>query len=212
MIVVIGSTCLLGDGADAVPDGLAGRLALAAAEAGASVELIAKVGDDPAGDALLIALARAGVGHVAVLRDPVHPTVRRSEAGDVAVDVVALDETPSTHLAEPRPGPELDVDDVGLALRYLTEFGVVVAIHPTPGIVSEVAAAATWGGAHLVVVTRAGDVVATGIPAGSLVLEAADDGVNDSSIGSRLGIYAAAVDGGVPPGDAYADLIAESPG
>lgn len=211
MIVVIGSTYLLGDGTDAVPGGLAGRLVVAAAGAGAAVELIAKVGDDPAGDALLIALANAGVGHVAVLRDPVHPTTARSGSDDLDVDAVDREVPPDPGGKEPRPGPELDVDDVGLALRYLTEFRVVVAIHPTPAIAAEVAAAATWGTAHLVVVTRPGDPAPTGIPVGSVVLEAADDIGGDSAIGSRLGVYAAAVDAGTEPGIAYADLTAEAP-
>ena len=43
---------------------------MAAAAPRAAVEIVGRVGDDPDGDALMIALARAGVGHVAVLRDP----------------------------------------------------------------------------------------------------------------------------------------------
>ncbi len=211
MIVVIGSTYLRGDGPDAVPDGLAGRLVLAAARAGATVELIAKLGDDPAGDALLIALAQAGVGHVAVLRDPVHPTARRPAVDEVGADSLGDDTASGPWTVEPAQAPDLDADDVGLALRYLTEFRVVVAIHPTAGITGEAAAAAAWGNAHLVIVTRPGDATPSGIPAGSVVLEATDDGVEDSSIGSRLGIYAAAVDGGTAPGDAFADLIADAP-
>jgi hypothetical protein len=38
------------------------------------VELIAKLGDDAAGDELLFALTRAGVGHAAMLRDPARAT------------------------------------------------------------------------------------------------------------------------------------------
>lgn len=211
MIVVIGSVFLRGNGPDAVPDGLAGRLVLSAAGAGATVELIAKIGDDPAGDALLIALARAGVGHVAILRDPVHPTARRSGTQEAVVDPIDGGDAPAPWAVEPGLAPALDVDDVGLALRYLTEFRVVVAVHPTDGIAEEVAAAAAWGNAHLVIVTRPGDAAPTGIPAGSVVLEAMDDGVGDSSIGSRLGVYAAAVDGGTALGDAFAELTAEPP-
>jgi hypothetical protein len=211
VIVVIGSTYLRGDGPDAVPDGLAGRLVLAAASAGAAVELIAKLGDDPAGDAVLIALARAGVGHVAVLRDPVHPTAQRPVIEEVIADPIEGGEAPATWTVEPGLAPDLDADDVGLALRYLTEFRVVVAVHPTAGITREVAAAAAWGNAHLLIVTRPGDPAPTAIPAGSVVLEATDDGVEDSSIGSRLGVYAAAVDRGAAPGDAFAALTAEGP-
>ncbi len=214
MIVVIGSTYLRGDGPDAGPDGLAGRLALAAARAGAAVELIAKVGDDPVGDALLIALARSGVGHVAVLRDATHRTARRPAPEDLDVDVdvdaLARDET-APWAVEPGEAPELDIEDVGLALRYLTEFRVVVAIHPTPGIAAEAAAAAAWGSAHLMIVMRPGDPAPTGMPPGSMVLAATDDRVEESSIGSRLGVYAAAVDAGTEPSIAYAELTAEAP-
>ena len=105
-------------------------IVLAAAGAGATVELIAKLGDDPAGDALLIALARAGVGHVAVLRDPVHPTAQRPVVEEVVVDPIEGGEAPAPWTVDPALAPALDVDDVGLALRYLTEFRVVVAIHP----------------------------------------------------------------------------------
>ena len=73
------------------------------------------------------------------------------------------------------------------------------------------AAAAAWGNAHLVIVTRPGDAAPPGIPPGSVVLEAADDGVEDSSIGSRIGVYAAAVDRGTAPGDAFADLTGGPP-
>ena len=38
------------------------------------MEIVARAGDDATGDALMIALSRAGIGHVAVLRDPSHPT------------------------------------------------------------------------------------------------------------------------------------------
>lgn len=215
MIVVIGATYLRGDGPDAVPDGLAGRLAVAAASSGAAVELIAKVGDDRVGDALLIALARFGVGHVAVLRDPTHPTARRPGSADLDAEVDVEPPEPAGSAApwvvEPGQAPELDIEDVGLALRYLTEFRVVVAIHPSPGIAGEAASAAAWGSAHLVIVMRPGDPPPTGIPVGAVVLEATEDAAGDSAIGSRLGAYAAAVDAGTAPSDAYAALTAEPP-
>jgi hypothetical protein len=75
MIVVIG---LPAYGSSAVGEGTAGGLAVdvaAAASAGGSkVELVGKVGDDGAGDAVVLALGRLGVGHAALLRDPARPT------------------------------------------------------------------------------------------------------------------------------------------
>ena len=38
------------------------------------VQLVGRVGEDPAGEATLLALARDGIGHVATLRDPARPT------------------------------------------------------------------------------------------------------------------------------------------
>jgi hypothetical protein len=48
----------------------AGAIAARAAADGATVEAIATIADDPAGDAILLALAKAGVRHAAVLRTP----------------------------------------------------------------------------------------------------------------------------------------------
>ena len=45
-------------------------VAMAVAAAGGRVELVGSVGDDAAGDAVAIGLARAGVGHAALLRIP----------------------------------------------------------------------------------------------------------------------------------------------
>lgn len=77
MIAVIGSVALRGTGSDATAAGLAASIVVEAARSESRVELIGKVGDDPAGDAVLIALNRLGVGHVAILRDAAHPTPDR---------------------------------------------------------------------------------------------------------------------------------------
>src|SRR6476659_9387671 len=137
MIVVIGAMSLRGD----EPDGLAARTAAAAAKDGSRVELISKVGDDPTGDALLLALARANVGHVAVLRDTAFPTERSPELDDVALD---------TGPGSPRDRrPTLDAADVGLALRYLGDYRVAFAVHPSPDVLAEASAASRWMGARL---------------------------------------------------------------
>lgn len=204
--MVIGSVHLCGDGSEAAPDGLAGRVAVGAAASGAGVELIAKVGDDPAGDALLLALARAGVGHVAVLRDAAHPTARRAAAEDSAID----DGEPAVAwtVALSR-APVLDAADVGLALRYLTDYRVIVVVHPAPGVVAEAITAAVWAGAHLVLVDHPDDAPPGDLPPGSLVLGVTDGPDDGSAIGARLGAYAAAVDRGQDPAAAFAGLTAD---
>ncbi|HYO43402.1 MAG TPA: hypothetical protein VES19_09410, partial [Candidatus Limnocylindrales bacterium] len=62
MIVVLGSLAWREAPAPS-PVGRAPEIAMAAAARGAQVEVVGRVGDDRAGDALVIALAGAGVGH-----------------------------------------------------------------------------------------------------------------------------------------------------
>ena len=54
--------------------GMGARVALAAAAAGRSVQFVGRTGDDPTADAIVLDLARGGVGHVALLRDPARAT------------------------------------------------------------------------------------------------------------------------------------------
>ncbi len=85
MIVVVGNPVWRA----AEPAGPAGRacdIAVEAARRGTSVELVGRTGDDPAGDALLLALGRAGVGHVAMLRDPSRATPIAAPAAEDAED------------------------------------------------------------------------------------------------------------------------------
>ena len=198
MIVVIGAAVLRGE----APDGLAARAALAAAAAGTAVELITKVGDDPAGDALLLALARAKVGHVAVLRDPAFATGQRSPTDDVAPDDIPA--------SPPPPGaPILEPADVGLALRYLTEYRAIVVVHPTTSaLLAEAADAARWGGAHLVVVVATGDETPPGLPDDALVLAADPEGDDADGLGERLGRYVAAIDRGEASAEAFREFVA----
>ncbi len=203
MIVVIGSTDLRGDGLDAVADGLAGRIATAAAADGAAVELITKVGDEPIGDALMLALARAGVGHVAVLRDAAHATTRRPASDESPADIDADADPPD---GGETAGLALESADVDLALQYLADYRVVIAVHPTTAIASEAAAASAWAGAHLILVNLPGAEVTPDLAPTALVLEVSAELGVDSAIGARLGSYAAAVDRGDAPDRAYVTL------
>ena len=71
VIVVIGDPILHPfDGhAPALAGGPAAAIARACVLAGATVQLAGKVGDDPAGDEVLLSLNRDGIGHVALLRN-----------------------------------------------------------------------------------------------------------------------------------------------
>lgn len=219
MIVVIGALGLRGSIEEAEPDGLAPAIAGAAAAAGARVELISKAGDDPAGDAVLLALARAGVGHVATLRDPSRPTPVRARP-DEPIDPAAEDGTELQPRAADHDGlgatderfppaalrPTLDAADASLALRYLTDFEVLVAVHPSPELLAEAVAAAGWSGARLVVVLELDGEVPAGVPTDALVVAARADDME--VVGARIGRYAAALSRGDDAAAAYRDLTA----
>lgn len=106
MIVILGRPLAAGDPSGGLAAaGLGVGIAIACAALGASVELAGTVGDDPAGAALAVALARHRVGHAALLR-------------------IASVATPRAGSADRPPG--LEAPEVDLALRYLPECRVLV--------------------------------------------------------------------------------------
>jgi sugar/nucleoside kinase (ribokinase family) len=214
VIVIIGSTALRGSGPDAAADGLAADIGRAAVAEGAKVELIGKIGDDPAGDALMVALARVGIGHVATLRDPSRATVVRAVGDDETADG-ALDPAPPETAAATATAadlaPVLEPADVALALRYVTDFGVVVAVHAAPQVLAEAVAASAWAEAHLVVVVEPGSGIPDGLAPDALVLELAETG-DTAGAGALLGRYVASVDRGDDRSAAYTAMTAGAAG
>jgi hypothetical protein len=220
VIVVIGIPSLRPGTDGAVADGLPSRIALGAAEAGAPVQLVGKVGDDPAGDSLLIDLARTGVGHAAVLRDPASatrvlpaPPVGTGEDGRAAEVDDLLDAAEMLVEPEPSPetpapsssvqaGPALEAADIELGLRYLVDFRVVVAADPlNDRAASAVADAAAYAGAHVVALVDAGAAVAPTLgDATVLEIPGADP---DGLFAAFVAGYAVALDGGLPPAEAF---------
>lgn len=89
-------------GSPMAPSGLAARVALAAAGAGAAVEIVTRLGEDPAGDDVLLAFAAASVGHVATLRDAVHATPVHATTED-PLDPDGLDDIEAA--GDDGPGP-----------------------------------------------------------------------------------------------------------
>ena len=186
----------------AAPVGRAPEIALAAAARGAQAEVIGRVGDDRAGDALVIALAGAGVGHAAVLRDPVHATP--------VVAAPPVDDDPDPFADEapvPAPpsggGPRLEPADVALGLSYLTSFGVLVVADDVPAsALPACVEGAQFAGAHLVVLLAPGRTPPESLPAGSTVL-VAPDVADDGAFAALVGAYAAAVDAGEEPAAAF---------
>lgn len=139
MIVVIGSPSGRHEKTRIVAGGLAAGIAIDVAHAGRRVEIVGRIGDDEAADAVLQDLARSAVGHVAMLRDQARPT-----PVDGATDSDATPGAPAI--------PEVEGADVDLALRYLTDFQVIVLVEPIAPSVAEVVVRATeWAQATLVV-------------------------------------------------------------
>jgi ribokinase len=204
VIVVIGQPVLGRIDGEPVATGSAARIALAAAARGAAVQFVGKVGEDPDGEALVLALGQGHVGHVAVLRDPANRTVR--EAANAA-------EVPDAADAEPLPPagssrPALDAADVELALRYLTEFGVVVLADDLDEAATRVVAdAAGWSSATLIALVPEGRAEPLAVPADALVLEA-PAGNTDGAFDRLVGELAAAIDAGGDPRAAFRDLVA----
>ncbi len=209
MIVVIGNPIHRASPSGATADGSAARIALAASAAGAPVQVVGKIGDDPAGDELLLVLARSGVGHVAMLRDASRSTVVLPAEPD-HVDVAAEPDAGSSSAVTDDGAPVLEAADVQLALRYLPDARVMVAVHASPEVLAEVVAAANWAEAHLVVVLEPDASAPAGIPPDALVVAAARD--DAEGVAARIGRYVAAVAAGEDRSGAYASLTAEAGG
>lgn len=220
MIVVIGSPLFRPGSAD-LPSGAAGLaagIAAAAAAAERTVQLVGRIGEDPAGEATLLGLARDGIGHVATLRDPAHPTL---------AIVPSTEEDPDAIGEHPASAPKSDTDtesemgtslgpvgsatldrgDLELALRYLGTFSVVVVAEPLdPTALAVVADAVAYNGATLVVIVPAGDTNPT-LPAEAIALEAPVDDP-DGVFARTVGGFAAELDGGEDPATALASAVA----
>jgi ribokinase len=205
VIVVIGSPVGLETERGIVAAGTAVAIARVAAAAGPEVQLVGKVGEDPAGEAAILSLAADRIGHVALLRDPARPTPLASSPVDAdttdATDAVTdADDAPTRALP---PGLPLDPADLQLALRYLPDYRVIVAAIPLDAAIAEpITAAAQWAGAQLIAIVGEGNR-SDALPADATILEApADD--PDGAFAAVVGAYAAALDRGASPAEAFA--------
>ena len=212
MIVVVGLP-VYADSPDGekCAGGMAVEVAAASKGRGGQVELVGKVGEDGAGDAVVLALGRLGIGHAALLRDPVRPTPVLT-AGSVAVDdsaeVDADTPAPTVLPANPAERPSLDAADIELALRYLPQSSVIVLTDALPdGALAVAIDAAAFATARLVVVVAAGSPPPE-VPADATVLEAPAD--DDGSFGRMVGTFAAALDAGKEPAAAFRKAVAAS--
>ena len=226
MLAVVGSpTFTPGSTPDAAGEagGIAAGIARAAAAGGAEVQLIGKIGDDPAGDAVLLALARGGVGHVAILRDagqatPIAPPAAFEADPTDAEPITSLlaepeaaDVRPAARgevAAPPAPGLALEPADISLGLRYVRDFRVLVAADPLdePSAVV-VADAAAFADAALVVIAPGGRSTSTAL--GTAIVLEAPEADPDGAFAALVGRFAAALDRGVDAADAFRAATAE---
>jgi hypothetical protein len=206
VIVVVGSPAARFAGNELRAAGMAADVARAAASGGGAVQIVGRIGDDAAGDAVLLDLAGAGVDHVAVLRAGGETTpLIADDGGDELPAASALaDEGP----ADDRSGDGLALEaaDIELALRYLPDYRVIVV---APGLdvaaIATVVAAAGWSEARLV-----GRVEGRGapadLPADATVLEQPHDA--DAAFASVVARYAVELDRGTDPASAFATASA----
>ncbi len=104
--------------------------------------------------------------------------------------------------------PRLEAADVTLATRYLTDFTVLVVTDDVPPAVLPAALeAAAFAGAHLVLLVAPDASSPDDLPVGSTVLAAPASDPDDAFAGV-VGGYAAALDGGMTPAQAFADALA----
>ena len=207
MLVVIGIPV---HGAGGEPVGLTGTPALAAvaaARAGARVELAGKVGDDPVGDAVVLALGQQGVGHAALLRDPGHGTPVAADppvegASAIIDDVDAVGQ--SSAVIDRSAWPSLEREDLQLALRYLPDVRAIIVAEPlTDAVMTAVTEAASYLAAPVVAVSAG-----TGSPSADLVL-AAPMSDPDGAFAEVLGQLGAALDAGLSVDDAFREVRAK---
>jgi hypothetical protein len=143
VIVIVGSPIAQPNGQSIEAGGLAAEIASRCAAIGAAVQIVGRVGEDPEGDLVLLALAATDVGHVAMLREPGRPTpIAEPRAdgpagpdgpalGEAVQDEVDLADGDGTSEGGEDPatlpaGLSVDADDLELALRYVPDYRVLV--------------------------------------------------------------------------------------
>lgn len=208
MIVVVGLPAYADspDG-EKCAGGLAVEVASAAKRRGATVELVGKVGNDGAGDSVVVALGRLGIGHAALTRDPLLPTPVLTAAvqDDDGVEIEDVDRVGRILPEDPAGRPSLDTGDVDLALRFLPAAGVIVLADALSDDAIAVAAdGAAFATARLIVLVPTGAPPPT-VAADATVLEMPAD--DDGSFGRLVGAFAAALDAGVDAKAAFSEAV-----
>ena len=181
----------------ATPPLLTTPIAIAAAAAGARVEVVGSIGDDAAGDDVVVLLGRSGVGHAALLRDPggrtpTPPALRGTTDAPEAPDAEAGS----------WPLSRLEAEDVELGLGYLVEYRVLVLAERLGPDAERVAIeAARFQGAAIVAIVPPGVAASDELVAAGTVFEAPPDA--GTRFTDLVGGLAAALDRGTPLATAF---------
>jgi hypothetical protein len=112
--------------------------------------------------------------------------------------------------SDPPDVPGLDAGDIELALRYLTDYRVIVVAQPLDDAAMAAAVSAgTWSNAALVVLVPAGRQPPADLPDTATVFETPPDDADETFAG-MVGRYAAALDRGEDPATAFAAVTSDS--
>ena len=206
MIVVLGTLQVRRGDPDGrlLPAGLAAEVALAIGRQGGAVEVVGSIGDDPEGDAVVVELGRAGVGHAALLRDP---ALRTSALGAARDD---------------RRRSRYDAADIELGLRYLPGCRVIVITDILDDAELQAAlAGAEFHAAAVVIVAPPGSIDATSLGDAVTLLEhprpeddedAADDSEvvpDEAAFAAFIADYALRLDRGETPAEAFGRALGD---
>jgi hypothetical protein len=127
------------------------------------------------------------------------PVVEPSPADE---SLLNADRAPVPSIAE--QGPRLESADVALGLSYVDAFTVLVVTDDVPETALPAAVdAAAFSGAQLVVILAPGRSAPAVVPAEATVLAAPDE-ADDGEFAILVGEYAAALDRGMRPAEAFA--------
>lgn len=218
MVVVIGSPVAVMAGKRILPAGRSVAVAEAVHHAGGDVQLVGKVAEDLAGDAIVLDLGRRGIGHAALARAESGLTPKGA-IPVAAADEIAEPTTPDLAVAaesgpdETPDGPRLpdglplDAADLKVALGYLPEIGaIVVAAQLTDDAARVVADAAGFHDAPLVVLAEPGAALPAAFSS-AIVLEAPEAEV---SFDRLVGAFAVRLESGANASDALREVTAEA--
>ncbi len=199
-----------------LPAGRSVGVAQAVHQAGGEVQLVGKVGEDLAGDAIVLELGRRGIGHAALARagsgltpkGTIAPTDVDAEPDPRApgADDGATDEEPAGQPALPE-GLPLDAADLKVALGYLPDIGAIVVATPLADDAAKVVAeAAAYHDAPLVSVVEPSGRTPPAF-ANAIVLEAS---ASEQSFDRLVGAFAVRLASGANASDALREVAAEA--